>query len=163
MCLSFNVPCVPMCSRANVSCVLTCSLVNVPWVLTWSRANVPYVLKSSRVSAPCMLTWSSANVAELMFCNYSHKYNAYLVFRRGMPWGSKIWHYDEQIIFNDNSKSTKEYYEDLPKVDQKFKKHNRNCFGVLVVKFRRVSQPMRCFYCTLWSDICVQSWGSVNF
>ena len=44
-----------------------------------------------------------------------------------------------------------------PKLTKNLKKHNRNCFGVLVVKFRRVSQSMRCFYYTPWSDICVQS------
>ena len=85
---------------------------------------------------------------KLMFCNYYHKYNHFLVFHKDMSKGSI---HNKQIIFKVNNKSTKKKCKDLPKANQKStirvqrksakicpkltktsKQHDRHCCGIPV-------------------------------
>ena len=78
-----------------------------------------------------------------MFCNYSQKYNHFLVFHKDISEGSI---YKKEIIFKANNKSTKKKWKDLPKDNQ---------------NIQTTWQTLLRYPCCQ-TDIYVQSWRSIN-
>ena len=66
-----------------------------------------------------------------MFCNFSHRYNPFLVFHKHMSEGNI---HNKQIIFKVNNKSTKKSAKICRKLAKASKRHDRHCCGIPFVK-----------------------------
>ena len=68
---------------------------------------------------------------KLIFCNYSLKFNPFLIFHKNMSQGSIR---NKQTRFKVNNKSTTKSEKVCPKLTKTSKHHDRHCCGISVVK-----------------------------